>query len=576
MSTDTVNGEVCEDMKQAEQQDDLAVTRAFAPIFKEIRSLDEVYGVIADILLGGKIDDLTEAKKIIDKASKNATLSILYTIFKDIFYRKNGEGIPFVVAIESFYIDPTYRDSYYLHFSSKHFALSRYCMRLFFLDMPALENHIFSKSEEELNKIFIGSSVLRPSVESEYIVGKTLLNPFKFDQFKNKHICVSPYHVSMFSKRLHTVAFPYMMQDGEVITCAETTILHMCDYYSNRYNMYKSVTPSEIARIEEPFTHQRIVPSEGLSYKSVSQILMKLNFYPRLYGFEDKEPAAQRKRIMHCYIDSAIPVAVSLTPKGEKTEAHSVVCIGMPTQYPYDSKYVFSNEECFCLNMADLNTEYIIMDDSSAPYVNMTFEIDQDKPENQMIQIDGKGNEFSLTSLIAPLSKRMFVDALDAYEIALQVISGSEIGFTKAVEPLGEKSIYYNVGRTEDNPLIFRLLLARASSFRRKRSHDMKNKTSFVWQTYNSIPLPKFVWICELYSKECLKHNKVIGEIVIDATADKFAGISSVVLLNYPHRFAFRLPEEKLSSFQYRFREKELESWEELNPYRHLRDLDGA
>lgn len=60
-----------------------------------------------------------------------------------------------------------------------------------------------------------------------------------------------------------------------------------------------------------------------------------------------------------------------------------------------------------------------------------------------------------------------------------------------------------------------------------------------------------------------------MGEIVIDATANNRAGISSILLINYPHRFAYRLPNEPIECLYERFSYENSEILEKIPSYRH-------
>lgn len=61
---------------------------------------------------------------------------------------------------------------------------------------------------------------------------------------------------------------------------------------------------------------------------------------------------------------------------------------------------------------------------------------------------------------------------------------------------------------------------------------------------YAHLPLPHFVWVCELYTQCSYDEQKAVGEIVLDGTASPNAEQGSIVLMQYPYRLGFRYPDE--------------------------------
>ncbi len=569
MGTNTYDGN---EVMINNNNDDLFSTASFEPEAIEILTADDVYGATADIL-EKEFESLYEIKQNLE--TSGATKSAV--IFRDILWKilfRNNENIPtpFIILKESFHINRVYYDSYSSHLSAKHFPRKQYCKRLFFLSCPIYSDDLFDKSENELCDLLIGSCVIRPSLENENIIGQTLLNPKCFEKWKNEYICTASYKLTMFGKRVSLEAFPYMMQDGEVITCAETTLIHLLDYFSNRYSSYRSVVPSDLFEIEKELSFERIIPSKGMTYKTVSHLLTKLNFHPKLYGFDNNDTIVD-KRTMHHYIDSAIPVAVSLNP-GNAEQSHSIVAIGISkTLLPINkvSSKLKPQNGLYFLDISDLYYEYIVMNDSSAPYTKISMVTDGCKEKRFKFQIENTVGNFEISSIIAPLAKRMYLDDFKASEIALSFISNDNVGIKKAIEMAGIDE-YSQLGLTKNDPILYRLFLVRAGSFRRKRSFNLKKKT-LRWTVYSSIPLPKFVWVCELYSKSSLEKGKAIGEVVIDATASEMDGISSAIILNYPGCFSYRTPEESFDIFVKRYESNDQPTdWSLIEPYIHFQE----
>jgi len=252
----------------------------------KVEDANDVYECAAYLLKREEYDNVNQVHDDIKKLDITDTLKILSNTLNDIL-RRGGKQQPYSILLENFHIDKIYRDSYYMHFSSKHFEQSRYCTRLFFLE--GTYDDITNISEADLNAKFIGTTIIRPTSVNEFVIGHTLIDPLKLKNCKDSFICKASFVVNMFDKRLNICAFPYMMQDGETITCAETTLLNILEYFGTEYSGYKSAVPSDINKLSQENSFQRTLPTEGLTYTAVSKILTEYNFFPRLYG-HTKEP----------------------------------------------------------------------------------------------------------------------------------------------------------------------------------------------------------------------------------------------------------------------------------------------
>ena len=60
------------------------------------------------------------------------------------------------------------------------------------------------------------------------------------------------------------------------------------------------------------------------------------------------------------------------------------------------------------------------------------------------------------------------------------------------------------------------------------------------------VPMPRFVWVCELYRESDYEELKAFGEIVIDATSAFGRGhsVCSLILMHYPKVIGIRYPEQ--------------------------------
>lgn len=494
----------------------------------------------------------------------NNSVKILWELIKD---------IPAItVVLEDHYVDRVYRDSYYFYYSGKHFTYSRFCKRLS-LFYGKLEKDFAEYSMEELNELFIGTIVIRPLPEQS--IGRTLLNPEYFlKDGEIAYIRMATYSVTVYGKKLDVEAFPYSMQDGETTSCAEITILNLLDYYSQSYPEYHYLLPSEISHLAEKSSYERKTPTRGMSYECISKIFCEAGFYPRLYSTQ-KMSKNKFHHILSYYIESGIPVALGLKLPNESK--HSIICIGHMKsdtsrigEILNCSRDDKNSEAIWVSDTADLIDAYCIMDDNKKPYcISRCIEKNYNEPKKgTFLELDG----YELEYMMVPLYKRMILEAADAYDICMSVISSSKLGIKSFVNlwPMELKSQLLGDGIAEfgskENPIIVRLYMASSRTFRKMRDIKFMQNNKEIQDFYNLTVFPKFVWVCELSSKKMYpkgdEEGSAIGEIIIDATSSADAKLDSVILINYPHSLYRRMPENFFKKDKVSF--EEVKNW---NPF---------
>lgn len=479
-----------------------------------------------------------------DELKDNRAFKILWELLKD---------LPLLTIVtEYYYVDRVYRDSYYTHYSGKHFEYSRYCKRVFIFGGNITSQYaceISSIPTEILQKEFIGCVVLRPLDFGK--IGRTLLNPAYFKESEDAYIRYAEYDVSMFGKRLKIKAFPYSMQDEETTSCAEITIINLLDYFSKRYPEYKYLLPSDIIAIAMRNSYDRKLPTKGLDYQLISKVFMEAGFYPVLYNITRMTDSSKFKRILHYYIESGIPIAVGVDVNADLR--HSIICVGHgqmakdrigAKQYSIQDEYD-ADHRIWIMDSADTVFQYIVMDDHEKPYSKYEW-------------VDGRIDKFgpyTPENILVPLYKRMFLEASDAYDICTSVLVDHDFGIQRVIPDIG----------TMDNPFMIRLFMASARGLKKNRIECFSEKNAQVREYYINTPFPRFVWVCELYLKEDYP-DKCIGEIIIDATAAPSAKSGSVIILHYPNAILFKLPTENSSLRNRHF--LKIEVWEKFDGYR--------
>lgn len=441
---------------------------------------------------------------------------------------------PLTVVVEDYYVDRFYRDSYYLYYASKHIQYSRFCKRVFLFD--GLIQSIFDIDESELEKMFMGTMVVRPLPLGK--IGRSLFNPYFFAD-KKSYLRYATYEIVVVSKQLRIHAFPFSMQDGETTTCAEITILNLIDYFSRKYQDYNLALPSDLFERVDRLGYERCLPSRGLSFLEISRIFSESGFFPRMYAVASFQSEYQFKRNMHYYIESGIPVALGIQWVNSK-EKHAITCIGhgkrsLDSKKITDIVRVFFNKNVerknipvWVIDTADLYDEYIVMDDGDAPYIKYEWKKIEEAATHKSKMLVSKDN-FTINAepqnMMVPLSKRMFLEAEDAFDRFVDYLSRKDLGIKAKTGK--------NIG-TSQNPLVLRMFLASSRHFRQARIKDLKSQLCPFDILYSSVLFPKFVWVCEVYSIESYysKNPRVIAELVIDATSSS-RDINNVIITNY-------------------------------------------
>ena len=432
---------------------------------------------------------------------------------------------PFVIFIETEYVDKVYRDSYYTFFSNKHITHERNCIRMsiFKGTLSSVNIEDFSANNEEyLKSVFIGIIVIRPL--SGCFIGRTLLDPSKLG-IQKSYIRTTNFNCIIYGHEFHINAFPFSSQDSETMTCAETSVWSILEYYGTRYPEYKTVLPSSMIKKLEDTSYERNLPSRGLTYQSVTALLKTFGFSPRLYAkqaYLDNNSGIFR-RIMHYYIESGIPVALGIVRKNNvdnSEEKHSIVVIGHAKERINPRPEKLGNFSV--INSADFYNKYVIMDDNSIPYTVEQY-------DKFSIYNNGESVCFSV-----PLYKRIFLEAKDAEDIFYELLKTSGL----------QKIIQDTIPIDINTDLVLRIFLT--SSRKYKKIRATRSNSSEATAFYQQLIYPKFLWVAEITTQEKYNNEEIYGEIVLDATSDRNNPENSIICMRFLNFFSYRLPDEPI------------------------------
>lgn len=481
---------------------------------------------------------------------------------KEIIYLfKIEESDLITMVIESDHVDRQYRDSFYSYFSQKYSSFERNCLRLAFFK-GEVKYTDFMSDISNIRHDLLGTIVLRPLNVGN--IGHTLLDPHKLKI--NGYVQTCKFKVMICGRKFVIKAFPYLTQDNETMSCAETALFNLIQYYSEKYCEYRILMPSEILHTLEVSSYERVLPSQGVNDACMAKVLQEGHFHPRLYPFENEGEEAFEE-LFYAYVESGIPFILGLPQ-------HAVICIGHgPVDFKIDhhklsdivSYDIFENKKIYYISTAQLVDEYIFMDDNQVPYVistvdkltakyydNMETTDDEDYEE----EINNENNGFDLgdnlltdrvaysdetfpgmkkrfDSLLVPLYKRIFLDASRAKSIFDEHFLHNPDFIEEIQEAYGDATW----GCAENNPFVWRMYLASSNSYK-----DFKCKTApniDIFKYYSSQSYPRFIWVLEIGTISTFSEQEARVEVILDATSSSNSNTWAILSIGYKGHMVF-------------------------------------
>jgi hypothetical protein len=205
-------------------------------------------------------------------------------------------------------------------------------------------------------------------------------------------------------------------------------------------------------------------------------------------------------RLLYYYVESGLPVVAGLTNK-----LHAVTVIGhAPPASPANAK---SGK---ALNTADLVEGFIINDDGALPYQFLW----KNGPTGAHRNESGYRIE-DIDAFVVPVYEKIHLAAEYVEGLARALLADEKL--------LDPAALGFAAG-----DLVYRIFLTSSRSFKRFRTE--RAIPNGIGELYRQIPLPKFVWVCEITTKNLYARREVLGEIVWDATASQYDDFSFIVL----------------------------------------------
>lgn len=397
----------------------------------------------------------------------SSELNIPSTIIRaDLLRITRGMKKNIKVCIEYPYVDEYYRDTYYSFYSRKHNRYNRYCFRLTFFSSDVSENNYYDINS--LDEKCYGYCVLRPTCKRS--IGYTFFSPLIY----RRHdflTCLCKRVISVKGRLICISAFPFCGQDGEMISCAETSVSMIFDYLSRRYNKYSRLLPSQISSMISDSIIDRKQPSKGVDIETISAIMNANGINTRQYSKVDQDSVSLGKneyqsddfyRLLHIYIESGFPLYVI-------TKKHALIVCGRQNK-------LFVN-----------HPKLLVMDDNKKPYSYLE-------------------NESDITGFVVPMSENILLEAND-------IVSRDIIAKVSRDYPLAN----FTDNSTEYYHRVF------LTTSRSLKSHFVNSQISpELRNSIVCIAMPKFVWVCESFkiehSTRAIHDIPIVSLLVLDTT----------------------------------------------------------
>lgn len=411
------------------------------------------------------------------------------------------------IVIETEYVDRVYRDSYYTYYSTKLEQYNRNCVRLsLFENTMTLDDDLDVDFAKKLQDSYLGFIILRPIVDAS--IGRNVISPKANKNFESLAVCETMVKASCMGYKLHVQGFPHSSQDGEMMTCAETTVWAMMEYFGNKYSIYTTTLPSIIAGIKDSLSYERDIPSPGMYYDQISKVLKQHGLSCIVY--DNENPRFQE--LFSCYIESGFPLAVCLLDNDD-TIGHAIVCVGRKII----PRHEIVNVAPTLVNNIELKSwnktikEFVFNDDNVPSYQIAKF----DEPVKHYE--DDEWNGVKITHFIVPLHKKIYIDAETAIDAANNLLV-EVIG----IEPGSVVRTFLTSSRS------YKDYISKNSDFLQEEKQKLL-----------TLDMAKFIWVTEYSDVDSFCREKANGIILMDATGHIDSKNTASIILYQKGKSAF-------------------------------------
>jgi hypothetical protein len=430
------------------------------------------------------------------------------------------------MVIENEYVDKDFLDEFQSFYCTSFREYMPKCQRLHFFEREVTAEHLPDLSEH--GKDYLGYSIVRPI--GSFRTSRTVLKPLFHDGDSNFTLCTADFEVNLSGTRLGIQGTPFIQQDTNVGVCAQASLWVTALCMHRKYG-YPRFLPSEItSAATRKFTAGPI--RDGLTHYQVVSALKEMGYSPLVFPHLNLNFTAM---CVYAYMESELPVVLGV--EVPKRGGHAIVVVG----HDFNVRDAVDPEWDLNINWVD---HFFAQDDATGPYCKIPIRkrsADMSKGSADMsIGSADMSIEENATWVFVPAPRevQMRVDDVLVHVKTLREHLNDLIDLFPNAQEL-------RFSEHEETGLVFRIYLKRSADFKADLPLGMSETFRHV---YRSMRMPLYVWVAEISKGDLLNHHKaserrIIGEIVIDSTADRHANLRSYLTVHLLGRMVVQDPQ---------------------------------
>ena len=454
------------------------------------------------------------------------------------------------VLVEPGYVCRDYRNLYSNFYSKKFAESSPFCTRLHFFSEANLDVKDICYDPEKHQNSYIGYSVIQPI--AHHCIGRTVIDPRKCC-FSMPIFCLrTEEEVTIRGAKYTVCGFPFISQSDEVMVCSHAALWSTTRYLSEKHNVYAELKPFDLIQMTGDSNGRRY-PNRGMLSDDYSSILTKFGSHPIVLHpyirdvkkgipYEKATPDKETLLEISSYLESGLPVLASFS-------GHVINLVGH-TLYPKHEVINVLNNSVQngygFYDSYDILRHYIVVDDNFFPYQKLGDVSEKNIEDNYALgayanQLPKGLGKSTIYVAVIPVPEKVFMTSRAASGTAQRFFYNEmyrqygdycrQHNTTPSLDKNATVKYYldkflYNQSQDDDNSsteyrLIVRPFLTSSKAFKVQKNLDFRRNgdTGSLFPT--AVSLPHFVWVVEFTTAGLYNDEKVLGEVVLDATAYK-------------------------------------------------------
>jgi hypothetical protein len=251
-------------------------------------------------------------------------------------YLASPETGAITIIIEHPYVDRHFLEEYANYYATTlcppptkatrlHFFKKVISNRKFSALLKKAANNKFSEVCNELNKSYLGFSVIRPLPDAP--IGRTVLTTFNNNADRCYTLPPHAYRVHLCGMKLSVCGVPFQQQEQAVGACATTAVWSALAQVM-RHDGGRAPTPFAVTEAAtRHWLNDRVYPAaSGLRNEQVLEAIRQFGYAP--FHFEPGVKTDLFMVAVKCYLRSGIPVILKIRYPDENYEAHAVTVVG--------------------------------------------------------------------------------------------------------------------------------------------------------------------------------------------------------------------------------------------------------